>query len=367
MYDRRNRGVRSAFSSVFRGIDLARRVVLNLIFLAILIVAVAYWTGDDTADVPETAALVIAPRGQIVEQLSGDAVDRALGRLTGDEEPETLKHDLERAIRAAKDDERIQAVLLDLSNLGGTGLSTLQDLRSEIDELKTSGKPVVAAADFYDKTQYYLASAADEIFLHHMGLVVLDGYSRFRTYYREGLDKAEIDYNVFRVGEYKSAVEPYLRDDMSEQAKEANLEWLGDLWNAWLADVSAARGLTPEGLEESIARFVDHLKEAEGSASEVALRLGLVDHVGDRDELRDRMIELVGENGETHSFHRVGLDDYLETLDEYSALIHCLPKSKFSGFIKLPIMVILKLTVIEVMLPIRRGNILPVEERVISS
>ena len=318
MYERRKRGLSQAFTGVFRGIDLARRIVLNAIFLAILFVAVVFWTGVDAVEVPESAALVVAPQGAIVEQLTGDAVDRAIARLTGDEEPETLKSDLDRAIRAAKDDGRIKAVVLDLNGLGGAGLSTLQELRAAIDDFKTSGKPVIAHADFYGKTQYYLASAADEIYLHHMGLVMLEGYGRFRSYYKEGLDKAEIDYNVFRVGEYKSAVEPYLRDSMSEEAKEANLDWMGDLWNAWVVDVAAARNLTPEALKDGIARFDQHLDDADGNASEVARRLGLVDHVGDRDEVRDRLIELVGEDQEGSSFSRVGYLSYLETVDDVS-------------------------------------------------
>ncbi len=316
MYERRRRGLGHALSGVFRGIDLARRIVLNLIFLTILIVAVAFWLDDDGApEVPESAALVVAPRGVIVEQLAGDAVDRALGRLSGDDTPQILKRDLERAIRAAGDDDRIKVIVLDLKSFAGAGLSTLQDVRAVIDEVKAGGKPVVATADFYGKSQYYLASAADEIYLHHMGLVLLDGYGIFRSYYKEGLDKAEIDYNVFRVGEYKSAVEPYLRDDMSESAKEANLDWLGDLWDAWLADVAAARNLPPEALREGIARFDEHLAAAEGNGAEAALRLGLVDHVGGRDAVRDRLIELVGEDTDSHTFHQVDLDAYLGTLD----------------------------------------------------
>ncbi len=308
--------LRNAFSGAFRGVDLARRIVLNLIFLAILIIAVAFWVKDDSAEVPDSAALMIAPKGVIVEQLAGDAVGRAVDKLTGDERPETLKRDLEQAITAAKEDDRIKALVLDLTNLSGAGLSTLQDVRAVVDDFKTSGKPVFATADFYAKSQYYLASAADEIYLHHMGLVVLEGYGRFRSYYKEGLDKAEIDYNVFRVGEYKSAVEPYMRNSMSDAAKEANLDWLGDLWGAWVADVAAARNLPPEALEESIARFGEHLKEAEGNASEMALRLGLVDHVGDRDALRDRLIELVGEDEDSHSFHRIGFTSYLRALGD---------------------------------------------------
>ncbi|MEM7354319.1 MAG: signal peptide peptidase SppA [Acidobacteriota bacterium] len=311
MSDRRTGGLRGAAGSVFRGVDLARRIVVNFVFLAILFFAVAWWSGDDGEGVPASAALVIAPRGEIVEQLSGNAVDRAVGKLTGDETPETLKRDLVRAIRQAKDDDRIKALLFNLNSMSGAGLSKLQDLRAVIDDFKTSGKPVIATSEFFGKGQYYLATAADEIYLHHMGIVMLDGYGRFRSYYRDGLDRAEIDWNVFRVGEFKSAVEPYLRDDMSTEAREANLEWLGDLWQSYLVDVAAARNTTPEAFEEGIARFNDHLEEAAGQASQVALRQGWVDHVGSRDELRQRMIELVGED-DSHSYHRVGHETYLD-------------------------------------------------------
>ena len=316
MYQRRKNSLRDIAASVWRGVDLARRIVLNLIFLAVLFAMVAWFGGDGPPKIPESAALVVAPRGLIVEQLSGDAAERAVGKFTGDEKVETLKRDLVRALEAAKDDERIKAVLLDLDSMGGAGLSKLQDLRAAIDDFKTSGKPVIASADFYGKPQYYLASAADEIYLHEMGLVLLDGYGRFRSYYKEGLDRAEIDWNVFRVGEYKSAVEPFLRDGMSDQAKEANLEWLGDLWNAYVADVAAARNITAESLHEGIQRFNDHLEEAEGQAAEVALKLGLVDTIGNRDTIRDRVIELVGEDESTHSYHRVGVAGYLEDLGE---------------------------------------------------
>ena len=319
MYERRKSGLGSALGSVARGVDTARRIVVNLIFLALLVAVISLAMSGDGPEVPESAALVIAPRGVIVEQLAGDPLDRAVDKLTGDDRPETLYRDLVRVIRAAKDDDRIKALLLDLDQMSGAGLSKLQSLRGEIDAFKESGKPVIAAGDLYAKSQYYLASSADEIYLHSMGLVLLDGYGRFRNYYKDGLDRAEIDWNVFRVGEYKSAVEPYLRDDMSDEAREANLEWLGDLWDAYLVDVAAARNLSPEQLAETIDRFTEHLEEADGDGAQVALRLGLVDHVGNRDAIRQRMIELVGENEETHSFHRIGHNSYLETLGEDEA------------------------------------------------
>ncbi len=315
MEQQKKGGLWGFVASIFRGIDLATRIILNLVVLTVVFTLLAF-LGEDRPRVPDGGALVVAPHGRIVEQLAGDPVDRAIDRLTGEEEPETLWRDLDDAIRAAAGDERIRALYLDLDAMTGAGLSTLQSLRAAIDAFRETGKPVVAAADFYGKNQYYLASAADEIHLHPMGVVWLDGYGRFRTYYKEGLDRFGIDYNVFRVGEYKSAVEPYLYDDMSEDAKRANLDWLGDLWRSYLADVAAARGLNPEAVADAIARYGELLADAEGQDARVALEAGLVDRLGDREELRLRMIELVGEDEETGSFSQIGHEAYLEAMGE---------------------------------------------------
>ncbi len=310
-------GLWGVIAAVWRGIDMSCRIILNVFILTMVFILLAL-VGDDTPEVPKSTALVLTPRGQIVEQLAGDGTERAMQKLTDQEEPETLRRDLVDAIRNAKDDDRVKVLVLNLNQVSGAGWgpSKLQNLRAVIDDFKTSSKPVIATSDFYDKTQYYLASAADEIYLHHLGVVVLDGYGRFRTYYKEGIDRLEIDWNVFRVGEFKSAVEPYLRDDMSDEAKTANLDWMGDLWSAYLADVAAARNLTPEAVSDAVDRFNELLEGTENSASQVALQVGLVDHVGTRDEVRDRIIELVGENEDTGSYHRIGHDAYLEALGD---------------------------------------------------
>ncbi len=316
MVERRKTGLGSVFASIFRGVDLARRIIINFFFLLILLLVVAWWGGDGGPEVPDSAALVLAPRGLIVEQLTGDPLDRAVSKFTGDEIVETRKQDLLRAIAAAKDDERIKVLFLDPGQLRGAGLDKLQELRAAINDFKESGKPVVAGGDFFAKSQYYLASAADEIYLHHMGVVLLEGYGRFRTYYKNGLDRAEINWNVFRVGEYKTAVEPYLFDGMSDAAREANEEWMGDLWDAYLEDVAAARNLSIDELKAGIEQFPEHLEQANGQTAQVALHLGLVDHVGSRDEVRNRLIELAGEDEDSHSYQRIGYEAYLETLGD---------------------------------------------------
>ena len=314
--EQRKRNIFSrALRSVWRGVEVASRVILVLFFLVILI-GLVMLTRDDTPDVPKSAALIIAPKGMLVEQLAGDPTDRAVQKLTGQEIPETLWRDLDDAIRAAKDDDRIQALYLHLNQMAGAGLSKLQALRAAVEEFKTSGKPVIAASDFYLRDSYYLASTADEIYLHKMGVVLLDGYGRYRTYYKEGIDKLELDWNVFKVGEYKSAVEPFLRNDMSDEAREANLEWMGDLWRSFVADVADARGTTPQAITDGIDRFDELIEEHDGDTAKLAVAVGLVDHLVDRDGVRDRMIELVGEDEETHSFHQIRHGAYLEAIGD---------------------------------------------------
>ncbi len=301
--------------AVWRGVDLASRLVLALLVIAV-VVALAMLLRGQPPEVPDGAALVVAPSGVLVEELSGDPTDRALDELTGQAVAETLWRDLDDAIRAAAGDDRIRVLVLDLDGMVGGGLEKLQALGAAIDEFKQSEKPVIASADFYGRDAYYLASAADEIYLNPEGAAVLDGYGRYRTYYKEGIDRLEIDWNVFRVGEYKSAVEPFLRNDMSPEARQANREWLGDLWSSWTADVSAARGMTLAELGAVIDGFVMRVAEADGDLAQAALAARLVDHLASRDQVRDRLIELVGEDEETHSFHQVGHRAYLAALGD---------------------------------------------------
>ena len=303
------------FGAAWRGLDQTRRVTVNVLFVVLVVLLVGWLISDDGPDIPDRTALVLAPEGDIVEQLSGDPLDRAVEELAGAAEPQTLLRDLLDAIAAAKDDERVEVLVLDLDRMGGAGLSKLRDLRAVIADFKSAGKTVIATADGFSQPSYYLASTADEIHMHEMGLVLLSGYGRYRTYYKEGLDRLEVDMNIFRVGEFKSAVEPFLRNDMSEEAREANLEWLGDLWDVYLDDVAAARGMSKEELQAAIDGFLDGLRE-DGRAARTAQRFGLVDHVGNRDAVRDRLIELLGEDEEGTSFPQVDHATYLASLDQ---------------------------------------------------
>lgn len=302
-----------SLTAVWRGIDRLRRLMLNLVFLCVLAV-VFFWFLGETPTSPEAAILVLDPRGELVEQETGDSLDRALRAASGEELPEVLLWDLLTAVEEAADDPRIIALHLDLRGLFWGGLSKLQDFRRSIDHFASTGKPVIASADVYTKGQYLLAAGADEIHLDPMGMVTLDGFGVFRNYHREGLDRLEVDWNVFRVGEYKSAVEPYLRDSMSDEARAANREWLCDLWDSYLADIGESRNLAPARIADSIDNFNRELELVGNNAATLAWRLGLVDHLSDRHQLRTRLAELAGVE-EDQDPEVIGFADYLSVLD----------------------------------------------------
>lgn len=299
-----------------RALDATRRFGLNVIFFGLLLGLVVAVGSGGKPRVPKGCAVVVKPAGSIVEQLDGNAVDRARAGLLGGGNDQTLLKDVVDAIDSAREDSRVKALVLDLSEMGPAGMTKLEDLKMAIGRFKQSGKKVIATSSLYDQYGYYLAAQADEVWLNPMGMVLLEGFSRFGTYYKEGLDKLEVEWHVFRVGEFKSAVEPYLRNDMSPEAKEANLAYLSDLWKSYLGDVAAARKTTPEKLTDFIERYPEHLKASAGDGARTALAAGLVDKVGPRDVLRKRVIALVGEDEDTHTFNQIAYKDYLKALDK---------------------------------------------------
>ncbi len=304
----------SLFTRLLRGLDGLRRFLVTVLFFGLLAgLVIASLSGRPK--VPDGAALVLSPRGAIVEQLARvDPIERFVSQNAGagSATRETLLKDLLDALRLAKDDARIKAVYLDTNDMAGTGFTKLRDLRAALADFKKSGKKVVAYGDDYMQSQYYLAAQADEVYLHPEGMVLLEGFGRARNYYKEGLDRFGIEMHVFRVGEYKSAVEPYLRNDMSKEAREMSLDTYGDLWRGFLADVAQARKIKPEELTGLIEALPERLRAAGGDMGTLAKDANLVDTLAPRDEVRKRLIALVGEDKKTHSFQQVGYATYLK-------------------------------------------------------
>jgi protease-4 len=316
------------FVLLWRGLDGARK----LLHLLLLLVIFGFVVGALSTSIPHIAdhsALVIAPKGEIVEQLSGDPIDQAIARAQGDRQEETLVWDLVDALEAAKKDARIKAVVLDLDDMRGGGQPTLAELTAAIREFRSSGKKVVAHATYLGQEQYYLAAAADEIYLDPMGFLAIEGFDRYRTYYKGLFDKLGVEVNLFRVGAYKSAAEVYVRSDMSPEDREESLAYLNALWLNYRTAVAGARGLKPEDISAYVANSVPAMLAAKGDAAKVALDAKLVTGLKSSIEVEHRMVELVGSDSDRQSkkkgegdesdadedFNSTSLEDYLRVVE----------------------------------------------------
>jgi len=224
--------LRSIVYGLWRGLDVLRRF-LHLVVLLVVFGFVVGALRGSVPTVPLKAALLVAPEGDIVEQSSGDALERAVQEARGQGHAETLLWDLTDSIRAAAKDKRIQVVAIDLEKFDGAGQPTLEELAKALHEFRASGKKVISYGNEMTQERYYIAAQSDEIYVDPMGFVLIDGYARYRMFYKEALDKLGVDINVFRVGAYKSAVEEYTRTDMSPEDKQESSAYLNALWTSY--------------------------------------------------------------------------------------------------------------------------------------
>lgn len=298
-------------SALWAGADGVRKVLHLLILLSIFSVILGALSST-APRLPSEAALLIQPVGELVEQLEGDPYDRAIAGLLGDEDPQTLVQDIVDGLEYARDDSRIKAVVLDLRSLRGGGLSKLQRIGEALDNFRTSGKPVIANADFYSQPSYYLASHADEVYMHPDGALLLPGFAVYQSYFKEAIDKLRIDWNIFRVGTHKSFVEPYMRNDMSEEDRSSTTRLLEQLWDNYRNEVAAARGLDVIEIDEFAENFLNNVQSEGGDAAAVALRFGLVDGLMTRAAVDAKIIEYVGaDRRNPDSYRAIGLDEFL--------------------------------------------------------
>lgn len=311
---------------IWRGLDGLRKF-LHLLLLLLIFGFVVGALRTSIPHIADQSALVIAPKGEIVEQLTGDPIEQALARAQGKGQSETLLWDLVDVLQAAKDDARIKAVVLDLEEMTGGGQPTLAEFTAALRDFRSSGKKVVAHSSYYGEAQYFVAAVADEVYLDPFGLVAMDGYERYRTYYKDLFDKLGVQVNLFRVGAYKSAAEVYVRTDMSPEDREESLAYLNALWSNYRGAVAEARGLKPEDISNYVANAVPALKAVRGDAAQMALDAKLVTGLKTSIEVERRMVELVGSdsNGEPakpdgeveaddESFKATSFDDYLRVV-----------------------------------------------------
>ena len=305
-------------STIWRFFTVTRSIILNLLFIVLVIGLVTMLsTETDRVIVPDNTALVLNLAGDLVEQKHEiNPFDAFLVEALGEQEekPETLIADVLAVITKAKNDDRVELLVLQLQGLRTTGLSKLQEIGAALKEFKSSGKKIIALGDNYTQDQYYLASYADDIWMNTQGFMLLEGYSRYKMYFKSALEKLSINQHIFRVGTFKSAVEPYLRDNMSDAAKEANTLWLNDLWQQYKQDVATQRNFTLDNFDESIVNLVTKLENSKGSFAEYALANHWVDQLKTRNEMRDSLVAMVGKNKKGDSYNHIGFNDYLTAI-----------------------------------------------------
>jgi protease-4 len=303
------------FTGTWAFINGFRRVVLNLLFLLIIAFIVMSMLGTEKPVVNSNTMLVVKPLGFIVDEKDyvkplDEAIDEM--RETSSRPPQTLLADILKAIDMGRNDPNIDSMLLDLGSMFGAEPSKLQEIARYINNFKTSGKTVYAYAEALGQSQYYLAAHADQVIMDPMGNVFIDGFGRFNTYFRGAIEKLGIKTHVFKVGTYKSAVEPYIRDNMSPEAKEANLEYLNDLWTAYKNDVQAARSLPPESIQNYSDNFLDIVSNSEIEMAEIALENNLVDQLKDRESFKQYLMEEEGSNIKGDNYRGLNFQTYLD-------------------------------------------------------
>ncbi len=297
------------FGFLWRAVSFCRRIIVNLIFLVLVVLVVSALVVRSGPRVPKGAALVLAPAGSIVEQESEIVIPSPF--LGETDRQETVLGDILMAIRHAQDDSRINLLVLDLKDMDAAGISKLQEIGTALKQFRSAGKQIIAHGDFFTQPQYYLAAHADAVYLHPFGGVLLQGFGLYRNYFKNALEKLKVEFHVFSVGTYKSALEPFFRNEMSPYAREANMAWLTAIWNAYTVDVAQLRGLQPSDINAYINGIAGHLAAVGGDPAELALQYGLVDGLKTRDEVQDELIRLVGPGEDAATFQQVSFEDYL--------------------------------------------------------
>ena len=301
------------FSWLFSG-ELFFLTLNSLFLLVVLLAIISFIASFFTKDFedPSSKALVLSPSGPIVEQVAGS--DDPFDVIRGQGPSELYVGDLLEVLESASNDDRVTDIVLRLDNIEGTGQAVLYDVGNVLQKVKDSGKNIIAVGDSYGRSGYYLASFADEIIMDPDGFIFVDGFGRSKLYFKEFLDKLKIDFNIFRVGTFKSAVEPYLRNDMSEAAKEANLAYLNVLWDSWKNVVSNNRGLNPQDIQFLTDNADEVASKSKKGLAHALLSYGLIDNLLSRREQREYLLEKFGESENKKTFSQISGFEYFKLI-----------------------------------------------------
>ncbi|MGP2772055.1 signal peptide peptidase SppA [Serratia marcescens] len=305
------------FRWTWRLLNFIRELILNLFLVLLILVGVGIYLSfqsSSTSTAPARGALLVDLSGVVVDQPSVNNRVRQWGRellgASSSRLQENSLFDVVDSIRKAKDDKNITGMVLQLNDFAGADQPSLRYIGKALREFRDSGKPIFAIGDSYNQTQYYLASYANKVYLSPQGAVDLHGFATNNLYYKSLLDMLKVTTNIFRVGTYKSAVEPLIRDDMSPAAREADSRWIGGLWQNYLETVAANRQLTPLQLFPGAAGVLSGLQAAGGDTARYALDNKLVDELASRTAIENQLVKTFGWDKQANDFNAISIYDY---------------------------------------------------------
>ncbi len=310
------RFVAGFFKWTWRLLNFIREFILNLFLVLLVLVGVGIWMQINSAPAePARGALLLDITGVVVDKPSVSnklgVIGRQLLGASSDRLQENSLFDVVDTIRQAKDDRNITGIVLDLKEFAGGDQPSMQYIGKALREFRDSGKPVYAVGDSYNQGQYYLASFANKIWLSPQGMVDLHGFATNSLYYKTLLDKLKVSTHIFRVGTYKSAVEPFIRDDMSPAAREADSRWIGELWQNYLTTIAANRQITAQQVFPGAQGLLDNLQKLGGDTAKYALDNKLVDELASSATVDKAMVKQFGWNKENKDFSYTSMYDYV--------------------------------------------------------
>ncbi|UOD30290.1 signal peptide peptidase SppA [Massilia violaceinigra] len=307
--------LRRGFGMFWNVIDSTRRGVLNVLFLIIVVLLLMAIFGGGVKPIAAKTALVLEIKGDLVEQHSGNVRDALMANVGGGDVRKSVQlRDVLTVLDSAAKDPQISSVLLLLDQMDGAGLAMLNEVGLAVERVKAAGKPVIAWGSSFDQRQYRIASHATQVYVHPMGSVHIEGFGRYRNYYRDALDKVGVTVNLIKVGTYKSFAEPYIGNGPSPAAAEADAFLYNALWAGYTADVEKNRKLPAGWIAQKIEALPALMEEAGGDTGKLALATKMVDGLKTRDEVRAMMITRGAPDDDGKSFRQVGFDEYLARL-----------------------------------------------------
>lgn len=293
---------------------------MNTLFIIFFIIFIVAVSSNAPQPLPATFALRIAPTGLLVDQRSHIDPLSLLLSEEAPEETETLVSDLVEAINKAAKDERVSMLVLEPGFMLGGGISKMNDIGQALKNYKSAGKKIIAVSDNYSQDQYYLASFADEIYLHEMGVVEITGYGRYMNYYKTALDNLGVTVHAFRSGKYKDYLEPYLRDDMSAESREHNSQWINELWQHYTGNIETLRHLPAGSITDYVNNLDAHMALTAGDSAKLAVEKNLVDKIVSHQDMEKMLIEKAGKSKDGDWYNGVDVKHYLAHVRKHYSL-----------------------------------------------